>query len=114
MKKQKTGYIRNVSSIAGKMGIGHLGGYSASKFGLMGLNELVASGIKVTAVCLGYVDTDRAASSKLAEEDKIPVADIVKMVQFLLGLSSNCCILEINSECCKTVELTNAALLTGR
>lgn len=120
MKQNRSGYIFNVSSRAGKIGISTIGGYAASKFAVAGLaeslfNELASYGIKVSTLFPGYVNTDMAAGrSTLADEDKIEVADIVKTVQFLLSLSAHCCIKEVVLECRKTVELMNAALLQGK
>jgi 3-oxoacyl-[acyl-carrier protein] reductase len=112
MKKQNSGYIFNIASRAGKVGVATQGGYAASKFGVVGLNdslfnELASFGIKVTAICPGWVDTDLGVRSSLAKEDKILVEDVVKTIPFLLGLSPNCCIKEIVLECRKTVELAN-------
>ena len=39
MKKQRSGYIINMASLAGKRSFSNLGGYSASKFGLLGFND---------------------------------------------------------------------------
>lgn len=120
MKKTHSGYIFNVSSRAGKIGISTIGGYAASKFGVAGLseslfNELVSYGIKVTTLFPGYVDTDMASGrSSIANEDKIPTSDIAKIVLFLLSLSSNCYIKEIIPECRKTLELMNESLLKGK
>ena len=113
MKKQRSGYIFNIASMAGKRGPGMLGGYSASKFGLVGLNEalfneLAEYGIKTTAICPGFVDTDMAANIPLSKTDKIPVDDISKTIQFLLELSPSSCVKEVMIECRKTVELANS------
>lgn len=114
MKKQRSGYIFNIASRAGKFGIGALGGYCTSKFGLMGLNdslcsELAQFGIKITALCPGFVDTEMASHARVAKEDRIPVKDISKTIEFLLSTSSQCCIREIILECRKTVESSNVS-----
>ncbi|MCA9903202.1 MAG: SDR family oxidoreductase [Anaerolineae bacterium] len=56
------GHIVNVSSAAGLFGLPWHGAYSASKFGLRGLSEVLRfdlrrHGIQVTLVCPGAVDT---------------------------------------------------------
>ena len=56
MRAQKRGRIVNIASLAGKMGVPHLGPYSASKAALVGLSEamraeLAAEHITVTTVC---------------------------------------------------------------
>jgi NAD(P)-dependent dehydrogenase (short-subunit alcohol dehydrogenase family) len=63
MKRQGSGIIVNVSSVAGLVGNPNLSGYNASKFGLMGFSEstmleLRHAGIKVAVICPGSVATD--------------------------------------------------------
>jgi short-subunit dehydrogenase len=62
MRQQKSGMIINISSIAGKQVFPNWGLYSVTKFGLMALNQAVATeeranGIRVTAICPGSVNT---------------------------------------------------------
>jgi short-subunit dehydrogenase len=102
MKLQKSGYIFNVASRAGKVGFAGSGGYSASKFGLVGLNEslyreLVPLGISVTALCPGWVDTKMAneAGSTLKGEQMIQPEDLFKTIEWLLSLSSGACVKEV-------------------
>jgi NAD(P)-dependent dehydrogenase (short-subunit alcohol dehydrogenase family) len=64
MREQRSGSIVNIGSVAGEIGIG--GVYSASKFGLRGINdsvrrELAGTGIGVTLVEPGYIATDLTA-----------------------------------------------------
>ena len=40
MRRQGSGYIFNLASRNGKIGVAGLGGYTASKFGLVGLGEV--------------------------------------------------------------------------
>ncbi|MFQ5957321.1 MAG: SDR family oxidoreductase, partial [Candidatus Brocadiales bacterium] len=63
MKAQCSGVIVNVSSGAGRHGIGGLAAYCASKFGVIGLTESVAEeveqyGIKIVALCPGGINTE--------------------------------------------------------
>lgn len=63
MKRQGSGTIINVASVAGLVGNPNLSGYNASKFGLMGFSEstmleLRHAGIKVSVICPGSVATD--------------------------------------------------------
>lgn len=62
MKKQKSGHIINVASIAGKMGLPRESGYNASKFGMVGIGqslkkEGIAHNIRVHNICPGGIDT---------------------------------------------------------
>ena len=65
MRQAKAGNIVNISSLAGRRGMSPLGGYSATKFALVGLTEalrveLFNSGIKVSLVMPGVIDTPMA------------------------------------------------------
>lgn len=102
MKAQKSGYIFNVASRAGKIGFAGSGAYSASKFGLVGLNEalyreLVPLGISVTALCPGWVNTKMAleAGTTLIGEQMIQPEDLFKTIEWLLSLSPGACVKEV-------------------
>ncbi|MDB4582255.1 SDR family oxidoreductase [Draconibacterium sp.] len=102
MKEQKSGSIFNVASRAGKIGFAGSGGYSASKFGLVGLSEslyreLSPLGISVTALCPGWVNTKMAyeAGTSLEGEQMIQPEDIFKTVKWLLSLSPGACVKEV-------------------
>jgi NAD(P)-dependent dehydrogenase (short-subunit alcohol dehydrogenase family) len=106
MKKQGSGYIFNVASRAGKVGFIESGSYCATKFGLVGLNEslyreLAPLGIRVTALCPGWVHTDMAteAGAELPAEEIIQPEDLGKTVQYLLSLSAHACVKEVVLEC---------------
>ncbi|HEV2159542.1 SDR family oxidoreductase [Bradyrhizobium sp.] len=63
MRKQRSGRIINISSLAGVVGFKHCGAYSAAKFAVEGLSESVAHevepfGIKITAIEPGFFRTD--------------------------------------------------------
>lgn len=62
MRKRNAGNIVNIASLAGRRGVSPLGGYSATKFALVGLTEalrveLFNTGIKVSLVMPGVIDT---------------------------------------------------------
>lgn len=110
MRKQQSGYIFNIASRAGKIGFSDSGGYSASKFGLVGLSqslhrELSKEGISVTAICPGWVDTDMAyeAGTHLEGNEMIQPEDISKTILFLLSISKGCRIREIILEPAKNI-----------
>jgi len=63
MKYMNTGYIFNISSIAGLTGISEASGYAATKFAVRGFSqslqkELKGTNIKVTCIYPGSVNTD--------------------------------------------------------
>lgn len=102
MKEQKSGYIFNVASRAGKIGFAGSGGYSASKFGLVGLSEslyreLSPLGISVTALCPGWVHTKMAyeAGTILKGKQMIQPEDLFKTIKWLLSLSPGACVKEV-------------------
>lgn len=76
MIAQRSGSIVNIGSVAGEIGIN--GTYSATKFGLRGMNdsvrrELAGSGIGVTLIEPGYIDTPLTAG----RAGRMPGPDIV-------------------------------------
>ena len=63
MRKQRSGHIINISSVAGVVGFKHCGAYGAAKFALEGLSLAVAKeveqfGIKITVVEPGFFRTN--------------------------------------------------------
>jgi len=63
MRKQRSGHIFNISSVAGVVGFKHCGAYGAAKFALEGLSLAVAKeveqfGIKITVVEPGFFRTN--------------------------------------------------------
>jgi NAD(P)-dependent dehydrogenase (short-subunit alcohol dehydrogenase family) len=79
MLERGSGRIINMASVSGKRGTARRGAYSASKFGIIGLTqvmaqELGAHGITANAICPGSVETSRRDSTSrreraLAERD---------------------------------------------
>ena len=81
LRKQRSGHILNISSLAGRLGIPTMGIYNGSKFALEGISESLASelkpfGIKVTIVEPGGFATDFSSRS-------ISIAQIMPEYQFL-------------------------------
>ncbi|MFW6289705.1 MAG: SDR family oxidoreductase [Mariniphaga sp.] len=102
MKEQQSGYIFNVASRSGKVGFAGSGGYCATKFGLVGLNEslyreLTPLGIKVTALCPAWVHTGMAkqAGTPLEPEEMIQPHDLFQTIKWLLTLSPGACVKEV-------------------
>jgi 3-oxoacyl-[acyl-carrier protein] reductase len=100
MKRQGSGYVVNISSLAGKMGFGGMAAYSASKFGMVGLTEslleeVIKDNIRATVICPGFVDTPMVRGVSVPARDMIPPEDIGKLVVGLLHLSPVTVIKEI-------------------
>jgi NAD(P)-dependent dehydrogenase (short-subunit alcohol dehydrogenase family) len=98
----RTAMIVNTASIAGKGGEGWLAAYSATKAGVVGLSqaahkELGGEGIKITALCPGFVDTDMTEwiRGQVNQEDMIRPEDIGEEVRYLLKSSPACIVPEI-------------------
>ena len=101
MLERGSGSIVNVSSVAGLLGISDRAAYNASKHGLIGLTRTLAAewggrGVRVNAVCPGWVKTEMDAEDQGAGgytdediEDRIPMGrfaapeDIARAVAFL-------------------------------
>jgi 3-oxoacyl-[acyl-carrier protein] reductase len=100
MKRQRSGYIVNISSLAGKEGMAGVAAYSASKFGMIGLTEslleeAIEHQIRATAICPGYVATPMVAGASVPPEEMIPPSDIGKIIIGLLHLAPVTVIKEI-------------------
>jgi len=102
MMEQKSGYIINISSMAGKHGGKEYAAYSTSKFGLMGFTECLAAegkpyNVKVTAICPGPVDTALRAKNH-PEDDRSKLMtpqDIADMALFLVTQSKKAYVSEV-------------------
>lgn len=93
LKKSGEGAVINMSSLAGTMGFAKGSSYSASKHGLLGFSdslfeEVREFGIKVCAICPGFVRTPMVENYPYLDPDKmIPPEDIAKTVTDFLHLS---------------------------
>src|SRR5260370_25243576 len=61
MRRQRSGHIINISSVAGVVGLKHCAAYAATKFAVEGLSvatEVEQFGIKITVVEPGFFRTD--------------------------------------------------------
>ena len=84
MRGQGAGKIVNIASLAGRRGISPLGGYSATKFAMVGLTEalrmeLFGSGIRVSLVMPGVIDTPMTTDAAMEEMELGQVPSLFKM-----------------------------------
>ena len=92
-------------SMSGKRSKGNLASYSMSKFALMSLcqtmrNEGWEKGIRVTAICPGWVDTDMAKEiNHFPKKDMIQTNDIANICANLLDLPNSSVPFEIALNC---------------
>ena len=99
---RRSALVVNVASIAGLRAAPWISVYSAAKHGVVGYTramnrELGASGIKSTAICPAYVDTDMTAwvRDQVPPEAMITVNDVAGAVQWLIHTSPQCVVPEI-------------------
>jgi NAD(P)-dependent dehydrogenase (short-subunit alcohol dehydrogenase family) len=69
MISQRGGSIVNIASIVGERGFAQLGGYAASKSGMIGLTRSVAAefardNVRVNAICPGFAETSYTEAFK--------------------------------------------------
>lgn len=92
-KKQKSGWVINVSSMAGKRAVPFLAAYSAAKSGVLALSQSIAkenpkSGFKCITVCPGGMNTDmRAKLFGKEDADRQQSTDFVadKIMEVIAG-----------------------------
>lgn len=96
MKAQGSGWIFNISSLAGKNPFAGGGAYNASKFGLIGLSEaamldLRPHGVRVAAILPGSVDTGFSPRRDPGQDRSwmLKPEDIAAMILHLLGYPPN-------------------------
>ena len=100
-----SGRIVVLVSMSGKRSKGRLAGYTASKFALMGLcqtmrNEGWEQGIRVTAICPSWVNTDMAAAvNAMPKEAMSQPSDIASLSAQLLELPNSCVPFELALSC---------------
>ena len=100
LKKSGEGRVINLVSMSGKRVKGILAGYSASKFAFLALSQSMRNvgwddGIRVTAICPSFVNTDMAQGVNLAPEKMTQPEDIAQVVAMVLRLPNTAHINEI-------------------
>lgn len=104
MLARNAGCIVNISSIIANRGFAGLSAYAATKAGMIGFTrslarELGPKGIRVNAICPGYLETEMSSSLDDRQRDQIvrrtplgrlgQINDVVPMVEFLLSPSAS-------------------------
>ena len=105
LSKSNSARIIVLVSMSGKRSKSNLASYSMSKFALMSLcqtmrNEGREKGIRVTAICPGWVNTDMAKEIKhFPKKDMIQANDIASICSNLLNLPNSSIPFEIALNC---------------
>ena len=105
LEKSKSGRIIILVSMSGKRSKGNLASYSISKFALMSLcqtmrNEGWEKGIRVTAICPGWVNTEMARDiNHFPKEEMTQPIDIANICSNLLKLPNSSIPFEIALNC---------------
>lgn len=100
-----TGRVVNLSSLSGKRVRNDNLAYAMSKFALMALTQEVrrsgwAHGIRATAVCPGFVDTDMTAHvDSMARDAMSRPDDVAALIETVLALPNNAAIAELLVNC---------------
>jgi 3-oxoacyl-[acyl-carrier protein] reductase len=95
MKRQRTGWIFNISSLSGKHPAPGCGAYSASKSGLITLSDaamldLRPHGVRVAVILPGFVDTGFSHQGDRKDRSwMLKPADIATMILHLLSYPSH-------------------------
>jgi 3-oxoacyl-[acyl-carrier protein] reductase len=92
MKKQRDGYIVNISSYSGKVGMSESSAYCAAKFGMVGFTESLieearSHNIRACSICPPYVATPMTSDDPVPAKEMLQPEDITKTVLWLLDLS---------------------------
>lgn len=85
-RAREDGYIINVASMAGHLGSPQMGAYTASKFAVVGLSEVLQSemepyGVGVTVFCPGVVNTNLAATALARGGINIPFLELQEAME---------------------------------
>jgi NAD(P)-dependent dehydrogenase (short-subunit alcohol dehydrogenase family) len=96
------GYLINISSVVGFKGYPKQAAYTASKHAVMGLTkslaaELAGTGIRVSAILPGGVDTDMVGDARpdLQRDQLMRPEDVAQSVMYLLSLSDRAAVDQI-------------------
>ena len=99
------GRVINLVSMSGKRIKSQGSGYAISKFAMMALNHSIRNigwqdGVRTTAICPGWVNTDMASVSSVKPEDMTQPEDLAELIDTLLRLPNTMAINEVGI-CCE-------------
>jgi 3-oxoacyl-[acyl-carrier protein] reductase len=103
LKRQRSSYIVNITSVVGVKGYANQALYGASKHAVMGLSKALArevqkDGIRVHAVCPGGVDTELAGLARPDLDRSVLMSpeEIAEVVLFLVTRQGNAVIDQVD------------------
>lgn len=105
LKKTGAGRIVNLASLSGLRVKGGSGGYAMSKFAVMALSHSARyvgwqDGVRVTAICPGWVKTDMVAEQDTPPDDEmIQPEDVAALVQTVIELPNTASVSYIPVNC---------------
>ena len=105
LRASGAGRVINIASLSGKRVPGADAGYPMSKFAVMALSHATRqagwdAGVRVTAVCPGYVRTDMTADvSGFPLEDMIDPADLAELIAGVIALPNTASVVELPVNC---------------
>jgi NAD(P)-dependent dehydrogenase (short-subunit alcohol dehydrogenase family) len=90
--RSSRGLVVNLASIAGTIPVPGLSVYAASKAAVISFTrtlnaELAGDGVRATAICPGFVNTDMASWTGIPGDEMIQPEDCAEIVRMLLRLS---------------------------
>ena len=99
-----TGRIINVASLSGKRVANRNAGYAMSKFAVVALTQAVRregweDGVRATALCPGFVETEMTAAASFPREQMSKPADLAVMAEMLLRLPNTAVVAELLVNC---------------
>ena len=99
-----TGRIINVASLSGKRVANLHAGYAMSKFAVVALTHAVRregweDGVRATALCPGFVETDMTMSAPFPREQMTKPGDLAELAETLLLLPNTAVVAELLVNC---------------
>lgn len=98
------GRIINIASLSGKRVANRNAGYAISKFAVVALTHAVRregwdDGVRATALCPGFVETDMTMAAQFPREQMTKPEDIAVMAETLLLLPNTAVVAELLVNC---------------